>query len=181
MGALKIEDIPQYTYDDYKHWEDRWELINGYPYAMAPMPMLKHKQISNKIAWQLEEILKDCNKCQAYLPVDWKISDDTIVQPDNSVICHTPQNEAYISKAPTMIFEILSKSTAKKDLTIKYNLYEKEGVKYYIIINPDDNIAKIYSLLDGRYIKLCDTTNDMIEFVFDKCKNSVNFDFGRIW
>jgi Uma2 family endonuclease len=107
MGALRIEDIPTYSYVDYVLWEDRWELINGYAYAMAPMPMIKHQQISSKIARYLEEAFEHCKFCQVLMPVDWKISDETIVQPDNSVICHTPQNEAYINKAPKIIFEIL--------------------------------------------------------------------------
>ena len=180
MGALKIE--PQYyTYDDYKHWEDNWELIYGYPYMMAPAPMIKHQKVSNKIAWELQNIFKDCKYCQALLPIDWKISDETIVQPDNSVICHNPTNEAYITQAPIVIFEILSKSTAKKDTTIKFNLYETEGVKYYIIVDPNDMFAKVYELKNGKYIKICDTTDDIVSFDIDKCDNIKKFDFSKIW
>lgn len=42
MGALKLEDIPRYTYKDYTNWKDRWELIGGIAYSMSPMPMIKH-------------------------------------------------------------------------------------------------------------------------------------------
>ena len=42
MGALKLEDLAHYTYDDYKIWEDDWELIYGVAYAMSPAPMIKH-------------------------------------------------------------------------------------------------------------------------------------------
>ena len=35
-----------------------------------------------------------------------------------------------------MIFEILSQSTAKKDKTLKSELYENEGIKYYIHYKP---------------------------------------------
>jgi len=93
MGALHVEEIPRYTYDDYKLWDGKWELIEGYPYAMSPAPMIKHQSISNKIARELEELFQDCTKCQVLLPVDWKIAEDTVMQPDNSVICHEPKNE----------------------------------------------------------------------------------------
>jgi len=179
MGSLKLEDLPSYTYSDYVHWEGKWELIYGIAYAMSPMPMIKHQRISNNIAWQLNEIFKDCKKCKALLPVDWKIDEETIVQPDNLVICHEPKIESYLTKAPKIIFEILSKSTANKDLRLKYDLYEKEGVDYYIIVNPDDNIVKVYKLHDGKYIKICDAVNDVVEFEFDECK--VEFDFSKIW
>ncbi len=179
MGALKLEDLPYYTYDDYKLWDSRWEIIYGVAYAMSPMPMIKHQKISNNIGWQLKELFQTCDKCQVLMPIDWKIDDGTIVQPDNLVICHEPQNEAYITQAPKIIFEILSKSTAKKDLTIKYDLYEKEGVNYYIIVNPDDEIVKVYKLQKSIYIKACDTKDEKVNIMFDEC--NIEFDFSKIW
>lgn len=181
MGALKLEDLPHYGYDDYKIWEGQWELIDGIAYAMAPAPMIKHQSISNNIGWELKNIFQNCKKCQALLPVDWHISEDTIVQPDNCVICHKPSNEAYITKAPKIIFEILSKSTAKKDQGLKYDLYEKEGVKYYIIVDPKEELAKIYELKDGRYIKLCDATDEIVSFKIKECNSILDFDFSKIW
>lgn len=79
MGSLKLEDLPHYTYEDYEKWEDNWELIYGIPYSMSPAPIIKHQNISNKIAHQLYDLFKDCKECQVLLPVDWKIAKDTIV------------------------------------------------------------------------------------------------------
>jgi Uma2 family endonuclease len=182
MGVLKLEELPYYTYEDYERWNDseKWELIYGIAYAMSPTPVIKHQSISNKIARYLDEALQNCDKCQSLLPVDWKISDDTIVQPDNLVICHKPMNEKYLRKAPKIIFEILSKSTAKKDNELKYNLYEKEGVSYYVIVDPDENLAKVYELKDGRYIKVCDATDETVEFSLKEC-GKISFDFSKIW
>ena len=182
MGALKLEDLPYYTYDDYKTWEGNdWELIYGQAYCMSPAPMLKHQSISNNIAWELKNSLKDCKKCKAYMPIDWKVSEDTVVQPDNSLVCHKPQHEAYITKAPKIIFEILSKSTAKKDKGLKFNLYEQEGVKYYIIVDTNEQLAKVYELKDGRYIKMIDASDESVEFEIKECDKTMNFDFSKIW
>ena len=180
MGALKIKECyPNYTYDEYKNWEGRWEVINGIAYAMSPMAHPKHQRISNQIAWQLNELLKDCEKCKAYLPVDWKINENTIVQPDNLVLCYEINDKPYITKAPTLIFEILSKSTALKDINLKYQIYENEGVDYYIIVDPDSQSAKIYKLIDFKYVKITDATVDKVEMVIDSCK--IEFDFSLIW
>jgi len=181
MGALKLDDLPRYTYEEYKKWEGQWEIIYGIAYAMSPMPMIKHQHISNKIGRYLDEALEGCTLCQALLPVDWKISEETIVQPDNSVICHKPEHEAYITKAPKIIFEILSPSTAKKDMGLKYDLYEKEGVAYYIIVHPDDNVAKVYALKEGRYIKVCDASDETVTFEIKECGKDIAFDFSKIW
>ena len=182
MGALKLEDLPHYTYDEYKNWEGNdWELIYGQAYCMSPAPMIEHQSISANIAWELKNIFQNCSYCKSLLPIDWKISEDTVVQPDNLVICHKPQNEAYITKAPKIIFEILSKSTAKKDKGLKYDLYEQEGVSYYIIVDPKESIAKVYELKDGRYIKVCDASDEKVEFNIKECDSKLEFDFSKIW
>jgi len=179
MSAIKKEYLPNYAYDDYKKWEGNWELIYGVPYAIAPAHMIKHQDISSKIAWHLQDVLQECKVCQALLPIDWKIDESTVVQPDNLVICHTPLEEAYIKKAPKIIFEILSKSTAVVDKNLKYELYEKEGVNYYIIVDPNESIAKVYELKEGRYIKVYDAHEESVGFELDEC--SFTFDFSKIW
>jgi len=179
MGALKIEELPHYTYEDYTHWEGRWEIIHGIAYAMSPTAMINHQIISNKVASELTRMFQECDMCSVLLPVDWKISDDTIVRPDNSVICYEPKNDAYITKSPMMIFEILSKSTFKKDTSTKFDLYEKEGVLYYVIVDPDDKVAKVYELREGKYVKIKDATDENVLFEGEGCE--VKFDFGAVF
>ncbi|MDD2800522.1 MAG: Uma2 family endonuclease [Methylobacter sp.] len=179
MITPRLEDLPHYSFDDYVQWEGRWELICGVPYAMSPSPSIAHQSISQHIASQLEKALENCRECHALLPVDWKIDEETTVQPDNLVVCGELKNAAYLSKTPTLIFEILSKSTAHKDRTTKFKLYEQEGVQHYVIVDPVENIAKVYRLQDGRYIKTMDASKEMIEFDLGKC--SIQFEFAKIW
>lgn len=35
MSDVKHRYLPKYTYEDYKHWEGKWELIHDIPYAMG--------------------------------------------------------------------------------------------------------------------------------------------------
>ncbi|WP_456379496.1 Uma2 family endonuclease [Thiolapillus sp.] len=178
MGHPRDQDLPHYTYEDYVQWEGRWELIDGIPYAMTPAPSIEHQAISNNISWLLKDLLAECEECRALLPVDWKIDEDTVVQPDNLVICHHEAG-AYLSKAPVLIFEILAKSTASKDKNSKFNLYEKEGVRHYVIVDPGEQLAKVYSLREGKYIKVVDATDERCDFDLGKCR--INFDFSKIW
>jgi len=171
--------LPHYTYEDYKNWEGRWELIEGIPFAMSPAPAVKHQLISNKIAWQLEELLKECEECTALLPVDWKINEDTVVQPDNLIVCYKLEDKPYITKAPILIFEVISKSTQEKDEKLKFEIYEREGVKYYILVYPEEKLAKVFKLINGKYSKLIDATNETVKFNLKGC--SLDFDFSKIW
>lgn len=179
MTTPHLEDLPRYTYDDYVQWEGRWELIYGVPHAMTPSPSITHQTISQHIASQLERALENCQECHALLPVDWKIDEETTVQPDNLVVCGELDKTAYLSKTPTLIFEILSKSSAHKDRTTKFKLYEQEGVRHYVIVDPNESIAKVYRLQDGHYIKVLDANKDNVEFDLGKC--NILFEFSKIW
>ncbi len=179
MNVIQLKDLPHYTYDDYKIWEGKWEIIYGIPYAMSPSPSFKHQSISNTIAQILANKLENCELCQALLPFDWKIADDTVVQPDNMVICHKQEKENYLTKAPEIIFEILSKSTVLKDLNTKFELYQQEGVKYYIIVDQFEDAAKVYRLHEGKLIKMADVEKDTIHFELTTCQ--FDFEFEKIW
>ncbi len=174
-----VEYLPHYTYEEYKQWEGKWELIYGVPYAMAPAPMIEHQRVSNKIARVLDEVLEGCKECMALLPVDWKISDDTVVQPDNLVYCGELENDQYLTKAPQVIFEVISPSTAIKDTNLKFELYEREGVRYYVLVYPADKVAKVYRWQEGRYMKVCDCSDESVTFDIDVCK--FTFDFSKVW
>jgi Uma2 family endonuclease len=179
MSTPHLEDLPRYTYDDYVQWEGRWELINGVAHAMSPSPSITHQSISQHIASQLERALESCQDCYALLPVDWKIDEETTLQPDNLVVCGELEKKAYLSKTPALIFEIISESTAHKDRTTKFKLYEQEGVRHYVIVDPKESTAKVYRLQDGRYIKVLDAGKDSVEFDLGKC--SMVFEFAKIW
>ncbi len=176
---LRIEDLPHYTYEDYAKWEGKWEIINGVPYAMVPCPAMKHQRLGVKIIRQLDVLLDDCPKCKTYLPVDWKITEDTVVQPDVLVVCDVKGEGIILESAPVIIFEILSPSTSHKDKGIKYNLYETAGVKYYCIVDPKTESAEVFLLQKDKY-KGPDAFKAG-KMLFDLAPCQIEFDFGKIF
>ncbi|MCY7362039.1 MAG: Uma2 family endonuclease [Ignavibacteria bacterium] len=182
MSKVNLNYLPQYTYEDYENWEGKWELINGIPYAMSPAPGFQHQKISGKIHIQLDKLLKNCKNCQALIPMDWRIpssKDNTVLQPDNFILCGIP-GEKFITKTPVLIFEILSPSTAYKDRHLKYEVYETNGVKYYIIVDIENKSADVFELKNNKYVKTIEAKNDIVNFILeDDC--SVKFNFKEIW
>ena len=135
--------------------------------------------INGNIHIQLQQQVDSCSQCNSYLPIDWHVFSDTIVQPDNLVLCYTPEGR-YITKAPSLIFEVISPSTAAKDEHLKFDIYEREGVLYYVLVYPDERLAKVYRLnREGRYAKALDATNETFTFDLKKCR--IDFDFSKIW
>ena len=112
MGcAVKL--LPHYIYDDYVQWEGRWELIEGVPYAMSPQPVPKHQRIAGNLFTEFRIALRKCKKCIVYQPIDYKLSDDTILQPDMLVVCK-PIDKKFLDFPPSLVAEILSPATASE-------------------------------------------------------------------
>jgi len=152
----RINYIPLYTYEDYRQWKGEWELIGGHPHAMSPSASFRHQKTSASIIHSLTGLLDgtDCCRkgCTAVADVDWIVDDDTVVRPDVMIVCGKI-TEHYLHFPPALIVEILSPSTALKDRNIKHNLYEAQGVRYYILVEPDTLSAQVLELVDGEYVE----------------------------
>lgn len=167
--------IEFYTYDDYIQWGGNWELIGGFPMAMTPSPVINHQAITGKIMNELMNSIDDCERCLVLSEEYWKISNDTVVRPDVVLICDEP-NDKYITKAPEIAVEVISKTTAKRDEVFKFDLYESEKVQYYLIVYPNECKAKVYKLDNDKFSKQGDYSRETYEFVDTTCKAKINFD-----
>ena len=181
LEKLKLEELPHYTYDDYVQWEGQWEIIRGIPYAMVPAPAIKHQDLCVNIIYQLKQLLEECHKCKVLLPVDWQITEDTVVQPDALVVCSEDVKieGKKLTIAPALVFEVLSPSTNRKDRVLKYQLYQEAGVKYYCIIDPDTNSAVVFTLGNNEYKKAEDFKEGKMTFDLGPC--TIRFDFNKVF
>ena len=171
--------LPNYTYADYCEWEGNWELINGIPYAMSPAPIIKHQLVNSNLVAEFREALKKgCGKCKAIIPVDWKISENTVVQPDISIIC-SKLTKNFLDYVPFLVVEILSPSTALKDRNLKKELYLSQGVKYFLILDPASDKLEIYECINGAYQPIAISPKSYLFTFEDGCTADVNFE--DIW
>ena len=144
--------LPHYTVADYRQWQGDWELWQGIPVAMTPSPFGRHQRCSLRLARMLLTSIEEQN-CQAEVlqEIDWIISDDTVVRPDVLVLCGAAP-ERHVTSPPVLVAEILSPSTADKDQHDKLLLYERHGVDYYLIVDPDQNTLSSYERnVDGKF------------------------------
>ena len=77
-------------------------------------------------------------------------------EPD--IVYYIPEKAEYInddtslySIIPDFVVEILSKSTKKNDRGIKFQTYQKHGVREYWIIEPVKQIIEQYLLINNKY------------------------------
>jgi len=174
MEALRLEDIA-YAYDDYKLWKGDWELMNGIAISMSPAPTRKHQSLASQIIKEFGNQIEDCKTCEILGEVDYKISDDTVLRPDIVLTCGET-HEIYLTKAPEIIVEIISTSTAKRDENYKFHIYENEKVNYYILVYPEDLKAKVFKLDGKTYDKQGDFSKEGYVFEETTCDMTIDFD-----
>jgi Uma2 family endonuclease len=176
-SAIKI--LPHYTYEDYIQWEGKWELIDGIPYAMSPSPTPKHQYIANSLGALFYIELKKCNSCKVLQAVDYKIAEDTIVQPDLSILCKEATKK-YIDFPPALVVEILSPSTAIKDRFTKADLYHSQRIPYYIIISAEGEESEVYTSAQEGYKLAKKGKAFSFQFLLEEgCMATI--DFGELW
>ena len=154
-----------YTYADYLKWkfEERLELFRGKIFKMSPAPNRYHQEISGNLYFNLAKILKK-SSCNLYAaPFDvrlqkLKANDEkvtTVVQPDLCVICDKNKlDDKGCNGSPDLIVEILSPGNTKKEMGIKFDLYEENEVKEYWIVDPTEKTVLMYVLKENKYIGL---------------------------
>jgi Uma2 family endonuclease len=146
-----------YTYEDYLKLPDdgnRYEIIEG-ELIMTPAPKTGHQRISRKLLVQLTLFVEKNHSGEVFnAPCDVVLSKTTTVQPDIVFISNRRKSiitEDNIQGAPDLIIEILSPATAYYDLVEKKELYEKNGVNEYWIVDPKKQRIEIYILEQGKY------------------------------
>lgn len=156
-----------YSYADYLLWnfKDRVELIKGKIFKMSPAPSTAHQRISSELTYLLSKVFRKSN-CQMFVaPFDVRLINFkkttldnqiySVVQPDLCVICDKEKiDEKGCLGAPDLIIEILSPGNSNHEITIKYDLYEENGVKEYWIVNQSEKTILIYVLKDDKFIGL---------------------------
>ena len=163
---LLLDMKKRYSYADYLTWADdkMRELIDGFIKIMSPAPSTIHQRTSVKLITRLSiTIEKNKGKCEVFvapfdvrLPQNGEKTDEQIynvVQPDICVVCDPSKiDERGCVGAPDLIIEIQSFSTAKYDLTQKFNLYESSGVREYWVVYPYEKGIEVFLLQpNGKY------------------------------
>ncbi|MFZ3130941.1 MAG: Uma2 family endonuclease [Desulfosporosinus sp.] len=162
MGISALTSNNIYTYAHVLTWpeHERWEILQGVPYAMSPAPTIRHQEVAGALYRILGNYLQG-KACRVFIaPLDVLLTEEqepdeqiqTVVQPDVFVVCDKSKLDKNRCKgAPDLIIEVLSPTTARKDRREKFLLYEKHGVKEYWLVEPDAKLITAFTLKDGQY------------------------------
>ena len=172
-----------YSYADYLTWqfEQYVELIKGKIWKMSPAPRTKHQRVSLNLSGLFYNYLR-ATACKAFAaPFDVRLYDKkksekvnqdifTVVQPDLCIICDkTKIDELGCLGAPDLIVEILSPGNSRKEMRVKYELYEESGVREYWVADPERQTVHVFGLNENEVFeskKIFVSDDVMHSFIF---------------
>jgi len=145
MTALRKERM---TAKEFLLWAERqperWELLDGVPVAMSPeraIHGLTTHRVANALDWAIAKAQVGCH----FLPdsVVVRIDETTTFQPDALVYCgERVSGDTLEVNTPVIVVEVLSPSTATKDLRDKLvGYFRVASLQHYLIVDPDRRVV----------------------------------------
>lgn len=136
---------------------DDYEIIEGVK-IMAPSPFKRHGKVVGRLMFSIGTYAFVNRLGSAFSDnFDVHFPDGNILRPDfifigaaNDKIVFSNEDENFHG-VPDMVAEVFSRSTMKRDIGIKKDVYERNGVKEYWMIDPWGENVQVYLLRDGKY------------------------------
>jgi Uma2 family endonuclease len=132
----------QYTVEEYLKLEEsseiRHEFYRGEIFAMSGAS-LSHNRIIRNGATSIQRLLND-GACEVFLDgAQLKIDATCFLYPDLTISCHPDDLAAdRILAHPSVVFEVLSPSSADYDRTSKLRLYQQlPSLRHYVLVRQD--------------------------------------------
>ena len=149
----RIEFERRYTASDIK----KAELIEGLVHVASPLRFTPHAEPHARILTWLGTYQSIVAKLAVGIEPTVRLDEDNEPQPD-AVLFRVGGNaqiddDGYITGAPELVVEIAA-STVSYDLHAKKRVYERNGVKEYIVWRTLDREIDWFILEDGKYEKL---------------------------
>jgi Uma2 family endonuclease len=117
--------------------EIKHEYEDGYVYAMAGVK-LNHERLAGNVFGELRQYLKG-TPCEA-VSKDFKVNINfsKFYYPDVMVMCEARKGDDVYTEKPVLIVEVLSKSTHRRDKTVKREAYQSlPSLQEYVLIEQD--------------------------------------------
>lgn len=143
------------------------QLINGELFV-TPRPAIRHARASTKLGAILDGPFDSGERGES----GWIFLDEPELHFGEDVIIpdlagwrrprFPPEaaDAAYVTVAPDCVCEVVSPRTERLDRAGKADVYAREGVAYFWLINPAVRTLEVLRLMDGRWLRLAGFSND---------------------
>jgi Uma2 family endonuclease len=136
----------------------RYELIDG-ALLVTPAPGFAHQIVVVNLIVQLKLAMPP-ELCILPAPFDVVLASDTIVQPDILLAHRDAFTKRDLPGPPLLAVEVLSPSTRRIDVMLKFSRYEAAGCAAYWVVDPDTPSLIAWEMRDGAYTQVAKVVGD---------------------
>ncbi|MGG7666765.1 Uma2 family endonuclease [Dyadobacter sp. BHUBP1] len=134
----------------------RYEYYDGEVYAMSGTTF-NHNDIVGNVSGAFRTFFRP-RGCRVFAEtVKLKVSDICYLYPDVVVACAAKDlSGTYIVERPSVVIEVISKSSTKRDRVFKLNQYKTiPSLQYYLIVSQAERKVELYSQVGGSDLWAC--------------------------
>lgn len=158
--------MESFTPTTFKSWVDnrpagdinRYELASG-RIIMTPPAAWEHAEIEAKVIRILGELVSNHRLGRMFgSSAGYQLPSGDTLEPDASFISRQrwakgpqPRRGQFLKIVPSLVVEILSPATARRDRIDKKKVYETNGVDEYWLVDPRRKEITIFHLIAGKY------------------------------
>ena len=141
----------KFTFHDYRTAPDdrRYELLER-ELLMVPAPNTRHQRILIRLSTALHEFVTVRGLGEVFSsPFDAVLSNYDVLQPDLLLVSKERSHmvtDDNIQGGPDLVVEVLSTSTADRDLGYKRTLYARHRVREYWVVDPEARTIEVLAL-----------------------------------
>ena len=166
MPQTAFVSTETFTQDEFEEWlselpnsdTNHYELLNG-SIVMTPPAGWPHGNTEARIVRELGNCAAQYQLGEVFgSSIGYRLPSGDTLEPDVSFISYArlqagppPQRGKFLEIAPNLVVEILSTPTALRDRTEKKDIYERNGVDEYWLVDTDRREATVFRLVNGRY------------------------------
>jgi Uma2 family endonuclease len=144
MDAVSLSPrAAKLTYEDFLLLPEdglRHELLDG-EHVVTPSPSLRHQEIVGRLYLLIGQHVRARGLGRLFLaPLDVVLSEHDVTEPDLLFVATerlsrlTPAN---VQGAPSLLIEVLSPTTERRDRTVKRRIYDRFGVEEYWLVDGE--------------------------------------------
>ena len=150
--------VRRLTWEDIKHLPEsgakRTELVDG-ELIVSPVASVRHQRICGRLAVTLSGFVEQRQLGWFFThPIHVILDEHVHYEPDLCFVVNERVDiiaELYISGPPDLIIEVISESNRSHDTVVKFNDYQRYGVKEYWLVDPRENHIRVFTLEGSTY------------------------------
>jgi Uma2 family endonuclease len=154
MAAPVFEHVVPWTEEEYfalGETADRVELFDG-GLVVSPAPTIRHQDLSARLRDALLPAARTAGLA-VYLAVNVRLRPGRVPIPDLVITEPVPPDTVIVEASLLRLVCEITSTNPANDRVLKMHYYAAAGIQWYLLVDPDPLVLRLYRLDAERYVE----------------------------